>query len=707
MKKDPPATPADAGQARPAAERLDGWKEIAVYLKREVRTVQRWEKTERLPVYRHVHERTGTVYAYRNEIDAWWNNRRPRLEQQEQAARAAWPRRLPWLATAAAILVAAAGLALWRYLAPPAAQQKVPGAREATMVVRRVWADPGMVIWGWGTVSRDGRYMSYTHPGTGDLAVRDFATGQTRRVTSKGSWSASKEFAGSSAISPDGKQIACAWFNRDMFYDLRLIPLEAKPGGPAPRILYRNEEVFSIGVAEWSPDGAHILALVFRKEDRTSRVVLASVADGSVRVLKEAGSEPIGSMSFSPDGRYIAYDAPQAEGAREFDIFVLAADGTGREIPVVQHPADEVLLGWAPDGDKILFASDRTGTIDAWAVPVGEGKARGAPVLVKKDIGPVRPIGFTRDGSYYYGLEAGMQDVYVAALDLTAGTLLSAPTRAGHRTVGTSSCPDWSPSGESLAYLPRAAAGHWSDRRSIVIRSLKAGVERSVSAQLTDLSEPRWFSDGRSLLVAGADFRGRSGLYRVSARSGDSTLLVQTRDARETFRSGACSPDGTTVFYLRAVAAAEPSCLLARNLETGQENELHSAAYRFALSPEGRSVAVITADPRSGLSSLMILPSTGGEARTLLSLGLKELIWSDLTWTPDGRALLFTRFKNTPQGRTTVLWRISADGGEPQPLPLEMAGLRDVRVHPDGRQVAFTAGQWATEVWAIDNLLLR
>src|SRR5947209_9124290 len=53
--------------------RLDSWKEIAVYLGRDVRTVQRWEKKEGLPVHRHIHEKLGTVYAYRSEIDVWWN----------------------------------------------------------------------------------------------------------------------------------------------------------------------------------------------------------------------------------------------------------------------------------------------------------------------------------------------------------------------------------------------------------------------------------------------------------------------------------------------------------------------------------------------------------------------------------------------------------------------------------------------------------
>ena len=53
--------------------RLDSWKEIAAYLKRDVRTVQRWEKREGLPVHRHVHDKLSSVYAYRFELDAWWN----------------------------------------------------------------------------------------------------------------------------------------------------------------------------------------------------------------------------------------------------------------------------------------------------------------------------------------------------------------------------------------------------------------------------------------------------------------------------------------------------------------------------------------------------------------------------------------------------------------------------------------------------------
>jgi hypothetical protein len=60
--------------------RLDSWKEIAAYLKREVRTVQRWEKSAGLPVHRLLIERQSTVYAYKAELDAWYRDRRPEAE---------------------------------------------------------------------------------------------------------------------------------------------------------------------------------------------------------------------------------------------------------------------------------------------------------------------------------------------------------------------------------------------------------------------------------------------------------------------------------------------------------------------------------------------------------------------------------------------------------------------------------------------------
>jgi hypothetical protein len=62
--------------------RLGSWKEIAAYLNKGERTVRRWEQFERLPIYRHVHEKAASVYAYSNELDAWFQSRGAKPQAQ-------------------------------------------------------------------------------------------------------------------------------------------------------------------------------------------------------------------------------------------------------------------------------------------------------------------------------------------------------------------------------------------------------------------------------------------------------------------------------------------------------------------------------------------------------------------------------------------------------------------------------------------------
>ena len=72
-------TSADVKAPKPmpewSLERLDSWKEIASFFRREVRTVQLWEKSEGLPIRRLHHKKLGSVYAYRRELENWWAKR--------------------------------------------------------------------------------------------------------------------------------------------------------------------------------------------------------------------------------------------------------------------------------------------------------------------------------------------------------------------------------------------------------------------------------------------------------------------------------------------------------------------------------------------------------------------------------------------------------------------------------------------------------
>src|SRR5438876_1918457 len=84
---DIPASGATPGPRGPTSlgKKLDSWGEIASYLGREVRTVQRWERTEGLPVHRHEHQKKSTVYAFTSELDEWFKKRQPADDPEADA----------------------------------------------------------------------------------------------------------------------------------------------------------------------------------------------------------------------------------------------------------------------------------------------------------------------------------------------------------------------------------------------------------------------------------------------------------------------------------------------------------------------------------------------------------------------------------------------------------------------------------------------
>jgi len=100
------------------ARRLESWKEIAAYLGRDVRTVQRWERGEGLPVHRLQHNKLGSVYAYPSELDAWRRRHEPMealSSSPEPQPAAAAPRRAITVTLVAGVVLLAAvsAFAVW------------------------------------------------------------------------------------------------------------------------------------------------------------------------------------------------------------------------------------------------------------------------------------------------------------------------------------------------------------------------------------------------------------------------------------------------------------------------------------------------------------------------------------------------------------------------------------------------------------------
>ncbi len=109
-----------------ADDHLIGWKAIAAYLGRDIRTVQRWEQAEQLPIHRLEHQRQGSAYALRSELDEWRKRRtsdRPQEAAAEAPGRLVPARRFVWLTGLSVAVVGAAVLftVLNRSAVPPPA----------------------------------------------------------------------------------------------------------------------------------------------------------------------------------------------------------------------------------------------------------------------------------------------------------------------------------------------------------------------------------------------------------------------------------------------------------------------------------------------------------------------------------------------------------------------------------------------------------
>ena len=153
-------------------------------MRRDVKTVQRWEKREGMPVHRHVHDRMGSVYAFRHELDAWAQNRRLTAETLPAALEPAAV--LPGLASRAPrrrwlwICAGAAGaLALTIALSWPG--EKTPNLSSARFQPLTDFPGIEQAV----AISRDGRLAAFLsdRDGTMDVWITQVGTGEFYNLT--------------------------------------------------------------------------------------------------------------------------------------------------------------------------------------------------------------------------------------------------------------------------------------------------------------------------------------------------------------------------------------------------------------------------------------------------------------------------------------------------------------------------------------------
>jgi Tol biopolymer transport system component len=551
---------------------------------------------------------------------------------------------------------------------------------------------------GYANLSPDGRYLCDVdwdvdwETETEKLVLRELATGKVRALTTAGR----PEYA---AISPASDQVAYLCLDANWAHPgLYTVGLD----GSDRRCVRQDDCLIP---KDWSPDGSKILAL--EPDEDPKQLVWVSVVDGSRESIVSVdryylqGEGHPGKFDVSPDGRFIAYDRRQAEDSEKHDLFIFDLVKT-RANAIASHPAHEKLLGWTPDGRSILFASDRTGTWDAWLQRVTNGVPQGFPELIKKNMGDIIPIGLTQGGAFYYHTgNKPMWDVFIAALDLDKGRVLAEPMPVCQ--TGTSHFTDWSPDGRQLAYC----AGRPGELKTIHIRDLATGEEREIDTGLPVFAYPHWSPDGRSILGATARERPHS-IYRIDAQTGDRTELV--RSTTGALWECELFPDGETLLYVRNDPNSRSRCCVVRNLATGHEEDLVRATRPvrledLALSPDGQRLVYVTSTRVPVRSqALKIIPAVGGKPRELLQFDESEKMWlGSVAWTPDSQDVLFVKRLTDDEGGE--LWRIPARGGEPRKVWAWNKPFSSLSVHPDGQRVAFHTSTTASEMWVMENFL--
>jgi Tol biopolymer transport system component len=564
--------------------------------------------------------------------------------------------------------------------------------------LRQLWAggdaDSG------GSISPDGRWLSFPYWETGDLGRRDLVNGTNKLLTNTGGLApgGSGDFAQDSRFSPDGKLIAYSWFmrqreGRNGGYELRLMNAD---GTNVRTLGWENMPGYVIPIA-WSQDGTKLLANSYDTNGLNS-LHLVSVPSGEHRELMPAGKFGYNSASFSPDGKWIVLDGKtDSQGS---DLFLLSASG-GRPETLASHPANDTYPVWSKDGNWIYFLSDRGGSNGLWRLPVDGTKPAGPAQLVHGDLpAGATPMGVTDTGAFAFGISSMSRNVYAAGLDPVSWRTTSKAVLISDRRPGNNAAPTVSRDGSRLAYVMiNPARGG-----AIAIRDLTNGAETEIPISMGQ-ADLTWAPDGKRLLAEGYTGPNERELYWVDIAAGRLTAFQSIHPTRNPL-SPNISRDGKTVYILHREWPAMDVAVVAIDVKSGQRRTIYKAVGLawIRLSPDGSFLAVgRRIDVFKPEIELLALPVSGGEPRSISSATFKTFpAQSPFAFTPDGKFILISRAKDPKRSEVV---RLEIATGKIEATGLEGTAIAHAEIDASGKKIFFADGVGLREIWIAENIL--
>lgn len=611
--------------------RLDSWKEIAAYVKRDVRTLQRWEKTAGLPVRRLQKPGLRAVYAYTADLDQWLldqgslDDTPEPPEAQAPAAPTAVTvpaspryRRIGVWALAAVAIAVAAAIAL-RPRAP---------APMGPLTARPITSEPGNERDP--DVSPDGKFIAYAYEAPTlrtRIAVRLIEGGEPRYITD----GAVDEW--SPVWSPDGARLA---FLRGDPAATATLVLTSVLGG-SERTLgdvqpYARRRLLLVGhLLAWTSDGRHIIS-AHQTTERRGGLVLVSVDTGRRTVLTTpADAEFDVEPSLSSDGRLLLFN--RIRGEYLSDVYRQRLDASFLPIGAPSKLPSAGPWNGTPrlleDRGEVLTSAGPLPRLTLWRQPVdGTGT-------------PVR-LGFIGDNATQSAVDRangrtvartyrGRADVLRFALPSTPALgRVDPPVEDFLQSTYVDRGPVYSPDGSQVAFISDR-----SGRRQLWVADADGTnpVEWSQPFEV-DLPMPAWAPDGSRIAFAGLAPSGHTQLF-VADRATRVAVRV-TNDDLDYVRP-AWAPDGSALY---AAAAARSVYSIYRVPLTGGPSEqvVPDRINVIDVAPDGRGLYVVRRDRRLEAELEYVrLPS--GTPVSLASMNFQD----DAAMTPRGLYYLARR----------------------------------------------------------------
>ncbi len=637
----------------PPDDRLDSWKEIAAYLGRGVRTVQRWEREEGLPVHRLAHEKRGNVYARREELAAWWESRRRTLAAQPADAAdtdSESGRRLE-RATMTSAMTA------WPALSSDARFIGFVSDGGADGTTPQIWIQQiGGAALRLTTDEREYSHLSFSPDDTRIIFTGTDDAGQNvyEMPTLGGEPRLLQRDAKCGEVSPDGRWLACV--PRDGV----AIRIAAR-GGAGFRTI--ASELVDVSCVTWTPDSRSVIvhARPGPAVEPDWWIVAVSggplINTGVIRSFREAGMFTLPSgVAWMDDSLVFS-----AAGTRSKGVCLYRQ----RIVPATFQPAgapEQLTAGsesaWLPRvaARRLAFLSSRA-DMNLWSVSVDAvfGAAAGPLRRMTRGAAPTGYLSVTRDFRTlaYFSFRLGYGEIFLRDL-LTGSERVLAQGPQGEKGY-----PAICPSGTQLAFGMRMPGGEQA-ARPIFIACPATGTWR----------------------ILGDDCGGRPRQWL------DEHLLIIERFAR-----------------LNSMAIIDT--------ETGQQRELLTSAERSItnprLSPDGRWIAFDAALPGEP-ASVFIAPL---EKQPIPESDwvVVDRLASHPFWSAAGTILYYTPTGTIPMVRSTVRGRrfvpetralgepITVYASSEMLMPAYLPGTAPIAT-PD--QIILVLGDFRGDIWVMD-----